>query len=238
MGLPTGRYGSNGGYAVEGRQLGVEGEKLPQAGFRLTSPAYFQTMEIPLFKGRDFSPQDQYDSPFVAIISSALARQSFANEDPIGKRIRCGLDSPNWMTIVGVVGDVRQSSPAAAPEPELYMPLVQHPSYANEVQVVVRTAVDPRSLTDTLRLQVRRNHPEVAARFTTLDAMVSESIAEHRFRAMLAAIFAGLALILAMAGIYGVMSCMVAERTSELGLRMALGAAPGDNGWCWGAPAP
>jgi putative ABC transport system permease protein len=96
-------------------------------------------MGIPLVHGREFSDRDDYNATFVAIISEALARETFTNEDPLGRRIQCGLDSLNWMTIVGVVGDVRQDSPASAPAPELYMPLKQHPYRANELQVIMRT---------------------------------------------------------------------------------------------------
>jgi hypothetical protein len=104
-------------------------------------------MGIPLLRGRDFTTADRYDSPFVAIMGESLARESFPGIDPIGHTIQCGLDaSQKWMTIVGVVADVRQDSPAAKPGPTLYMPLLQHPYYGNEVQVVVRSAVMlPRS---------------------------------------------------------------------------------------------
>ncbi len=116
MGLPTGQYGSDGSYAVEGKQTFAPGQKLPHAGFRLASPGYFRTMGIPLSRGRDFSSRDLYDALPVAIVSEALARDSFSNQDPIGQRVQCGLDSVGiWMTVVGVVGDVRQNSPASPP---------------------------------------------------------------------------------------------------------------------------
>jgi putative ABC transport system permease protein len=228
MGLPTGQYGSNGYYAVEGKHIFAPGQRLPHAGFRLASPGYFVTMGIPLLAGREFSSRDRHNSNFVAIISEALARETFPNEDPLGKRVQCGLDSPNWMTIVGVVGDVRQDSPASAPGPELYMPLQQHPYHANELQVVVRTAVEPGSLINAVRQKVRALNPEIAMKFTTLDAMVADSIARPRFRMLLISAFAGLALLLVMAGVYGVMSYVTTQRTSEFGLRSALGAAPRD----------
>ena len=228
MGLPTGQYGSNGYYAVEGKQVFAPGQRLPHAGFRLASPGYFATMGIPLLNGREFSSRDEYGANFVAIISEALARETFPNEDPLGKRIQCGLDSPNWMTIVGVVGDVRQDSRASVPGPELYMPLKQHPYHANELQVVVRTAVEPGWLINAVRQKVRALNPEVAMKFTTLDAMVADSIARPRFRMLLISAFAGLALLLVMAGVYGVMSYVTTQRTAEFGLRAALGAAPGD----------
>ena len=229
MGLPTGQYGSNGSYAVEGKNRLASGQSLPQAGFRLSSPGYFVTMGIPLVSGREFSSRDQYDSPFVAIVSQALARQSFPNEDPIGRRLQCSLDAPSqWMTIVGVVGDVRQQSPASAPAPELYMPLKQHPYFANEVQVVLRTNVPPDSLIAPVRQRVRGMNPEIAMKFTSMDTMLNDSIAKPRFRVFLIGVFAGLALLLMMAGVYGVMNYVVAQRRSEFGLRVALGASTGD----------
>ena len=228
MGLPSGDYGSNGAYAVEGKHIFAPGQNLPQAGFRLASPAYFATLGIPLLKGRDFSTRDNYDAPFVAIVSESLAKQSFPNEDPIGRRIQCGLDSDKWMTVVGVVGDVRQQSPAASPGPDLYMPIQQHPFYGNEVQVAMRTASEPAQLIAAVRGKVHDANPTVATKFTTMDAMVSSSVSTPRFRTFLVGVFASLALLLAMAGVYGVMSYVAAQRTSELGLRMALGAQRSD----------
>ena len=228
MGLPTGQYGSNGSYAVEGKHIFAPGQRLPHAGFELASPGYFVTLGIPLVRGREFSSRDEYNAPFVAIISEALARETFPTEDPLGKRIQCGLDSPNWMTIVGVVGDVRQDSPASPPAPQLYMPLKQHPFHANELQVVLRTAVEPGSLAQAVRQKVRALNPEIALKFTTLEEMVAESIARPRFQMFLISAFAALALSLVMAGVYGVMSYVTTQRTSEFGLRMAMGATPGD----------
>jgi predicted permease len=214
---------------VEGNNSLARGQNLPQAGFRLASPDYFQTMGIPLIGGREFSPRDQYDSPFVAIVSQAVARQSFPNEDPIGKRMLCALDAPSkWMTIVGVVGDVRQNSPASPPAPELYMPLKQHPYFANELQVVLRTNVSPESLITPVRQKVRAMNSEIAVKFTSMDAMVANTIAKPRLRVFLIGMFAALALLLAMAGVYGVMNYVITQRTAEFGLRVALGATSGD----------
>jgi putative ABC transport system permease protein len=229
MGLPTGRYDSNGSYAVEGKHtFGGDFRRLPSAGFRLASPAYFRTMAIPVLRGREFEDGDLHDRPFVAIISESLARQSFGADDPIGHRIRCGFDSDQWMTIVGVVGDVRQASPASPPGPELYMPLRQHPYAATNVQMVIRTSVDPESLSSAVRQAVRSMSPTVAVKFTTMETSINDSIAAPRFRMTLVSTFATLALMLAVAGMYAVMSYATTRRTSEFGLRMALGAKASD----------
>jgi predicted permease len=235
MGLPTGQYGSNGSYLVEGVniQAGQDPFKmnwprgLPEAIFSLASPKYFQTVGIRLLAGRDFNDRDQYDGPFTAIVSESLARQSFGTTDPIGRRIYCGLDSPKPMTIVGVVSDVRQNSPASGWEPEIYMPFQQHPYHANELQIAVRTGGDPVRLVPEVRRTMQRLAPFMATRFTTFREMVEDSMAAPRFRAALALAFAILAMTLALTGVYAVMTYDVGERKAEMGVRIALGATPG-----------
>jgi ABC-type antimicrobial peptide transport system permease subunit len=186
-------------------------------------------MGIPLVRGRDFTDADRYGSNPVVIVSEALARQSFPNQDPIGRRLQCGLDAETmkWMTIVGVVGNVRQDSPASEVSAAMYMPLAQDPYRANEVQVAIRTQVDPSSVIAPVQQVVRAMNSEVAMKFTTMDAMVSDSAAAPRFRTALAVSFAALALLLAIMGVYAVMSYVTAQRTGEFAIRAALGASPG-----------
>jgi predicted permease len=228
MGLPAGQYNSYGSFAIEGRQDFEQDDfrKLPNAGFRLASPDYFGTMGIPLLRGRDFTSADVYDRPFVAIVSQELALQNFPNEDPIGHRIKCGLDSLQWMTVVGVVGDVHQYSPSSVPSPEIYMPLRQHPGPGNEIEIVTRTSGDPAALVPTVQNTVRSMNTDVAMKFATMNDLIGDSISAPRFRTVLAITFAGLALLLALSGTYAVTSWVTTRRIPEFGLRAALGATP------------
>jgi len=226
MGLPTGNYGSNGYYETRGG-LPVDADHPAWSHFSVASPGYFGAMGIPLKRGRDFGSEDTHESGMVAVISESLAKQSFGDADPVGKQIRCGLDSDKWMTVAGVVGDVRQESPAERPGATLYMPMTQHPFYANQIHVVLRTAVKPLSLMNAVDERIARVDPPIARRYTTMDAMVNKSVATERFRAALISSFAGVGLLLAMFGVYGTVAYAVTQRRFEFGVRMAFGAERG-----------
>jgi predicted permease len=199
----------------------------PSALYTVVAPGTFAALGIPLKGGRDFSEADAADAPLIAIVNEALVRRSLPGQDPIGRTIFCNFDRRDGMIIVGVAGDVRQRNPAIAPIPECYMPYTQHVYNNRTLNVVVRTAGDPTALATTVRRLAAEVSPEVPVSFTTMDATMSKRVEEPRFRALLFGVFAGLAVCLAMAGVYGVMAFGVQQRSREIGLRMALGASRG-----------
>jgi putative ABC transport system permease protein len=227
MGLPSGPYGSDGLYAVEGMHDFSSGQydKLPHAGFRLTSPGYFAAMGVPLLAGRDFDERDLYQAEPVAMVSATLVRQVFEGQSPLGRRIKCGLDRDVWMRVVGVVGDMRNDNPAVPPGPELYMAYRQHPFAANDLHIVVRAQGD---VSTAARKTIARIDPGIPVKVSTLEQFHSEALALPRFRTLLLMVFAGVAAALATAGVYGVMSYVAAQRQAEMGVRIALGATGSD----------
>ncbi len=220
--LPLGSTSVTTTLEIQGRD--VPAAERPEVEFRRAMHRYFETMQIPVRRGRGFNAGDGPSAPPVVVINEAMARRFFAGENPVGRRVRQGPNSP-WMEIVGVIGDIRHTGLEQEPAPEMYINYLQNPPVAPFI--VIRTSGDPALLMDAVRAEAQRIDRDLPLYdMRTMDDVRSSVVAERRFVMLLVAFFGLVALLLAAVGIDAVVAVAVSERMPEMSLRMALGADP------------